>query len=195
MITQKELEKSLSFDNYLDLIENLVEKGGTTGEQSQSNIDYTKLNYSRMKRLLKTIQLTDSFKERVISISHQMTWIILSESWCGDAAQNLPVLHKMAEYKDNITIRILLRDENLDVMDRYLTNGGRSIPKLIAIGTNEQELFTWGPRPAYLQDWLKREKENPTMSTDDLKKEFQLWYTKDKGHTLQQEVSELLEKK
>jgi len=73
-------------------------------------------------------------------------------------------------------------------MDQYLTNGGKSIPKLICVDENLNELGTWGPRPTILQDWLKKEKANPTMEMADLKKEFQIWYTKDKGQTLQREM-------
>jgi hypothetical protein len=73
-------------------------------------------------------------------------------------------------------------------MNQYLTNGGMSIPKLICVDEELNELGTWGPRPKFLQDWLFKNKANPKMSMADLKKEFQIWYTKDKGQTLQQEM-------
>jgi hypothetical protein len=113
---------------------------------------------------------------------------VLAESWCGDAAQNLPVFAKIAEANSNITIRILLRDENEELMNQYLTNGGKSIPKLICIDKDFNELGTWGPRPTFLQDWLYKEKTSPTMEIDELKAQFQVWYTKDKGQTLQREM-------
>lgn len=193
MVTQKDLDKSISFQQYFDLVKNLVETGGTTGDnQSSAFVDYTKLNFSRMKRILKTTQASDIVLNTVNCLQDKLTWLVISESWCGDAAQNIPVFAKMAEVNPNINLRIILRDENPELMDQYLTNGGKSIPKLICLDENLNELGTWGPRPKVLQDWLYKEKENPTMEVSKLKEEFQIWYTKDKGQTLQNEMIMLL---
>ena len=126
------------------------------------------------------------------TLSDKLTWIVIAESWCGDAAQNLPVMAKIAETNPNITLRVVLRDDNPDLMNQYLTNGGKSIPKLICIDENFNELGTWGPRPKFLQDWLYTEKANPTMEMNELKEQFQVWYLKDKGQTLQREMILLL---
>lgn len=193
MVTQKDLDKSISFQQYFDLVKKLVETGGTTGDnQSSAFVDYTKLNFSRMKRILKTTQASDIVINTVNCLQDKLTWLVISESWCGDAAQNIPVFAKMAEVNPNINLRIILRDENPELMDQYLTNGGKSIPKLICLDENLNELGTWGPRPKVLQDWLYKEKENPTMEVSKLKEEFQIWYTKDKGQTLQNEMIMLL---
>lgn len=189
MILKEDLDKSMSFNEYYLLNEVLVNDGKTTGnDQSESLINYTKLNFSRMKRILKTTPIIDEVKNTIDCLNNKVTWIVLAESWCGDAAQNLPVFAKIAEANPNITVRVLLRDENEAVMNKYLTNGGKSIPKLICIDEDYNELGTWGPRPKFLQDWLYKEKANPTMEMDDLKEQFQVWYTKDKGQTLQQEM-------
>lgn len=189
MITQEHLDKSISFDEYYQLVERLAKEGGTTGEnQSEALINYTKLNFSRKKRILKTTPIANEVIETVNCLDDKLTWVILTESWCGDAAQNIPVFAKIAEANPNISIRILLRDENDELMQQYLTNGGKSIPKLICIDQDFKEYGTWGPRPKHLQDWLYREKNNPTMEMSELKKLFQVWYTKDKGQTLQKEM-------
>lgn len=189
MILKEDLDKSMSFNEYCLLNEALVNEGKTTGnDQSESLINYTKLNFSRMKRILKTTPIIDEVKNTIDCLNNKVTWIVLAESWCGDAAQNLPVFAKIAEANPNITVRVLLRDENETVMNKYLTNGGKSIPKLICIDEDYNELGTWGPRPKFLQDWLYKEKANPTMEMDDLKEQFQVWYTKDKGQTLQHEM-------
>jgi hypothetical protein len=189
MILKEDLDKSMSFNEYYLLNEALVNEGKTTGnDQSESLINYTKLNFSRMKRILKTTPIIDEVKNTIDCLNNKVTWIVLAESWCGDAAQNLPVFAKIAEANPNITVRVLLRDENETVMNKYLTNGGKSIPKLICIDEDYNELGTWGPRPKFLQDWLYKEKANPTMEMDDLKEQFQVWYTKDKGQTLQHEM-------
>ena len=189
MITQKDIDKSMSFDEFYQLVEQLVKDGKSTGEdQSEAMVNYTKLNFSRMKRILKTTPISDDVSSTVECLNEKLTWIVLAESWCGDAAQNIPVFAKIAEANPNIHLRILLRDENPEVMDQYLTNGGKSIPKLICVDENLNELGTWGPRPKFLQDWLYENKANPKMEMSELKEQFQIWYTKDKGQTLQKEM-------
>ncbi len=189
MISQKDLDKSMSFEEYYQLKEELVKIGKATGfEQTESLINHTKLNFTRMKRILKTTPIASEVIETVNCLNEPLTWVVLAESWCGDAAQNLPVFAKIAEANPSITVKVLLRDENEHVMNRYLTNGGKSIPKLICIDKDFNELGTWGPRPKFLQDWLYKEKADPTMSMDELKEQFQVWYTKDKGQTLQREM-------
>ena len=193
MITQKDIDKSSSFEEYYQLVEKLANEGATTGEeQSESLIDYTKLNYSRMKRLVKTTPISDDVTNTVECLNEKLYWVVLTESWCGDAAQNIPVFAKIAEANPKINLRILLRDEHPEVMDQYLTNGSKSIPKLICLDENLNELGTWGPRPKFLQDWMYENKANPKMEMAELKKEFQVWYTKDKGQTLQREMVTLM---
>ena len=189
MVTNKDLDNSISFNEYYTLIEKLANEGGTTGDdQSQTYVEHTKLNYSRIKRILKTTEPLAEVTNTTACFDDKITWLVIAESWCGDAAQNVPVMQKMAEVNPNINLRVILRDENPDLMNRYLTNGGKSIPILICLDENLNELGTWGPRPAVLQDWLKKEKANPTIEMSELKEQFQVWYTKDKGQTLQQEM-------
>ncbi|PCI96370.1 MAG: thioredoxin family protein [Flavobacteriales bacterium] len=189
MITQKDIDKSMSFEEYYQLIEQLVKDEKSTGsDQSDAMISYTKLNFSRMKRILKTTPISNEVTDTVECLNDKLTWIVLSESWCGDAAQNIPVFAKIAKANPNINLRILLRDDNSELMNQYLTNGGKSIPKLICVDKNLNELGTWGPRPKLLQDRLYENKKNPIINIDELKKEFQIWYTKDKGQTLQKEM-------
>ena len=195
MLTSKDIKRSLSFTEFYQLAEKLVQEKDTTGEnKSEMYVNYTKLSFHRMKRILKTTVVSEEAITLINSIEKPLTLLILVESWCGDAAQSIPVFEKMASYNSNITLRFLLRDENLEVMDQYLTNGGRSIPKLIALDDEFNELGTWGPQPKFLLDWYKSHKENPTMEIKELKEQFQLWYTKDKGQTLQQEMITLLKK-
>lgn len=189
MISQKDIDKSMSFNEYYQLNEELAATGKTTGnDQSESLINYTKLNFSRMKRILKITPISADVTSTIDCLNEPLTWIVLAESWCGDAAQNLPVFAKIAEANPNITVKVLLRDENENLMNQYLTNGGKSIPKLICIDKDFNELGTWGPRPKFLQDWLYKEKADPSMDMNELKEQFQVWYTKDKGQTLQREM-------
>ncbi len=189
MITQKDLDKSMSFEDYYQLVERLVGENSATGDElTTEKINYTKLNLARMKRILKTTPISEEVSNTVKCLNEKLIWVVLAESWCGDAAQNLPVFAKITEANPAINLRILLRDDNPDVMNQYLTNGGKSIPKLICLDENLNELGTWGPRPKFLQDWLYESKKDPNLNMAELKEQFQVWYTKDKGQTLQKEM-------
>ena len=187
------LQKAISYEAYVALIDDLVATGKTTGpDQSEAFIHYTQLSQQRMHRWEKTIQLVPSVETAIRSITVPQTWLVLTEAWCGDAAHAIPVLHALAALNPLITLRFLFRDENPELMDRYLTNGvSRSIPKLIALDTaTGEELFTWGPRPTPLQTiFLKLKAEGGVFAA--IKEELQRWYNKDRTITIQQEMAAL----
>lgn len=188
------LEHAIPYPEYRKMIDALMGQNKTTGENySEDYLNYTKLNIQRMKRLDKTTQLNSDLKE-LLKKAPTMKWVVLSEAWCGDAAQNIPVLHQMElESGGKISMHIVLRDENLDLMDKYLTNGGRSIPKVIFLDADtHQELGTWGPRPAPVQEMVEENKKNPAMNYSQFSEVVQKWYAKDKTQTLQQEITQLL---
>ena len=156
-------------------------------------LDYTKLNLQRMKRLDKTVELREEITTALKKLNRKLNWIVISEGWCGDAAQNVPVLAKIAEASEGkIKLEFVLRDQNLELMDLYLTNGGRSIPKLICFDADTQEeLGTWGPRPAEAQELFMRLKsegipKNEFMTT------VHNWYTADKTQSMQMELAGLI---
>ncbi len=126
------IEKSMAYAEYIVLIDELLAEGKTTGpNQSEAMFNYGKLNRQRMKRLGNTVELNESLTEKARQVERKMIWLILTEGWCGDAAQNIPIIEKIAHENSNIETRYVLRDENLELMDKYLTNNARSIPKLI----------------------------------------------------------------
>lgn len=181
-----------SYDAFLALVDELVAEGKTSGpEQTELRIGFTKLNQQRMQRINKTFTVSDDAAAKLKEATPQIWWVI-TEAWCGDSAQNLPVIAKLAEASDGrIELRILLRDEHLDIMDQYLTNGGRSIPKLIAM-EREKELFQWGPRPVPAQQILLDWKAFPNGRThDDFEVELHTWYARNKGQSTQRELAEL----
>jgi hypothetical protein len=187
------LQKAMDYETYVHLLDELLGQGRTTGpDQSEAFIHYTQLNQQRMHRLGKTIVLLPSAEALMRKITLPQTWLVLTEIWCGDAAQSIPVIHALASLNPLIDLRFLLRDENPELMDRYLTNGvSRSIPKLIGLDTTTlEELFTWGPRPAPLQEmFLKMRAEGVEYHA--IKEEIQRWYNKDGTVTIQQELSAL----
>jgi hypothetical protein len=146
-----------------------------------------------MKRLDKTIHLNSEIKAALQAMKTPQTWLVISEAWCGDAAQNVPILQKMADLNENIELKIILRDENLEVMDLYLTNGGRSIPKLIALENNTlDELFTWGPRPASIQQVMNELKAANITEISTLVEKIQIAYNNDKSLSIQEEMLSIL---
>lgn len=190
---QKYIEESITYPNYLDQVETLVKNNQTSGEnQSIDLVEYTKLNLRRMKRLGKTIDLNEELKEAASNCKTPITWLVLIEAWCGDAAQNIPLLHRLAELNDNIQLRILYRDENPDLIDAFLTNGGRSIPKLIALKTSDLSfLGDWGPRPRDAQERISEINQSNQLKKEDLITEIQLWYARNKNQSLQTEFLNL----
>jgi hypothetical protein len=187
------LESALSYEAYKKLVDDLLEAGKATGtNHSEAFLHYSRMNQQRMHRLEKTIAILPEVKEQILSIDSPQTWLVLTEGWCGDAAQSLPVMQVLSQLNPLIQLRLLLRDENLELMDQYLTNGvSRSIPKLIALDTSSLvELFIWGPRPAPLQELFFRMRADG-MAYDAIKEELQRWYNTDKTASIQKELAGL----
>jgi signal recognition particle subunit SEC65 len=188
------IKKSLSYAEYIQLTENLLSQGKTTGpNQGADYVHYTNLNFHRMKRLDKTVEINTELQSLIAKIQTTQTWLVISEAWCGDAAQNVPLLQKIADLSNKIELKIILRDENLEVMDLYLTNGGRSIPKLIALeNTTLNELYTWGPRPASIQNVMNELKAANITEISEIVEKIQIAYNHDKSQSFQNEFIELL---
>lgn len=192
-IIKKSLQKTYTYQAYKDLVKTLLLEGKSTGpNQSEDLTNYSLLNDKRMKRLDKTIKILDDTKQFLKTIKSPQTWLVLTEGWCGDAAQNLPVIHKMAEVNSNINLQLVLRDENLELMDLFLTNGGRSIPKLIALDKDLNILFTWGPRPQTATNMVLDYKTKHGYLDAQFKQDLQVWYNKDKGESIQNDFKELI---
>ena len=117
---------------------------------------------------------------------------MIVEAWCGDVGQNLAPLKKIAD-ASGIDLRLVLRDDNLDLMDNFLTKGGRSIPKLIAIDLDEFfSLWDWGPRPGVLQDWYLEKKKSSDFNYETVSEEMHLWYAKNRQSELVGEMISML---
>lgn len=188
------LENAISYESYRTLVANLVAEGKSTGpEQTDVLLNYSMLNDRRMKRLDKTIKLSQETVNAVEDFKGDVTWLVLTESWCGDAAQTIPAIQKVAGLTDKINFKVALRDENLELMDQYLTNGGRSIPKLIAIdNTTDEVVGTWGPRPTKATKLVNDFKEAYGKLTPEFKQDLQVWYNKDKGQDTINDLLDLL---
>lgn len=194
-IIEKSLENSYTYQEYRALVSNLLNDGKSTGiEQSEALTNYSMLNDKRMKRLDKTIKLSEETINIIQSIEEPQTWLVLTEGWCGDAAQNLPVINKIAAVNNNINLQLVLRDENEDLMNLFLTNGGKSIPKLIALDNENNVIDTWGPRPTTATKMVQDYKTEYGALDAQFKQDLQVWYNKDKGKDIQNDFIKIVQK-
>lgn len=188
-------EAGTTYSEYRDQVRQAVEAGRTTGDHQTAVLaEYTVLNQVRMDRLDKTVKLDPDLRELLERVPDQ-TWLVLSEGWCGDAAQNLPVMAAMAAASEAVRLVVLGRDAHPDLMDRYLTGSSRSIPKLIAIDPAGRELFTWGPRPAPAQRMIMEHKALPLDEQPpyrEISTQLHTWYAQDRTATVQAEFMALL---
>jgi len=194
-VLQESLLKTISYGTYRALVKQLVLEGKSTSPiENEALAKYTLLNDKRMQRLDKTLEFSEAAVSKIEKIDKKVTWLVLTESWCGDAAQTLPVMNKIATINSNIDFKVALRDEHLALMQHFLTKGSLSIPKLIMIDSATRKVFaTWGPRPIEATRMVELQKKKNGFLTDVFKQELQLWYTKDKGqHTLEELLACLL---
>ena len=190
---EKGLQKAISYTSYRKLISDLIASGKSSGPiQSEDLLNYSKLNDRRMTRLDKTIQLSHETLLALKKNDKPITWLVLTEGWCGDAAQTLPVINKIADESDLITLKIIFRDEHEELMSHFLTNGGKSIPKLLALNSENDVLNTWGPRPNIATKMVQDYKNTHGQLDAAFKQELQVWYNKNKGVNIQENMVGLL---
>ena len=189
-LLEESLPQAMTYIDYREMVAQLVLEGKSTGtDRTEALSNYTLLNHNRMRRWDKMLKLSEDTIYQVSKLDKKRTWIVLTESWCGDAAPSLPVMHKMASLNSNITLKILLRDENSELMNRFLTNGSMSIPKLIIIDdATDTILDEWGPRPKKAAEMVVTQKSKPEGLTPEFKETLQLWYNKDKGQSIAHEL-------
>ncbi|RZJ69132.1 MAG: thioredoxin family protein [Flavobacterium sp.] len=189
------LSQSYTYLKYRNIVSKLLSEGKVSGiSQSEALLEYTKLNESRMNRLDKKIVVPEDFIKRLLALKHKYIWLVISEGWCGDAAQLTPVFNKLASLSENIELRMVFRDENDGLMNAFLSNGARSIPKLVVLDADTNEVRTsWGPRPKGAAEFIRSYKEQYGQIDETAKTELHLWYTHDKGLSTQSELIELME--
>lgn len=194
MITLEIIQNAFTYKQYRNLINELLKVNKTTGSNhSEDYINYTKMNVQRMDRLDKTIEISADVANEFLSLEKPLIWIIITEAWCGDAAQICPVIAQLAGINSKIDLKFILRDEHPEIMNQYLTNGGKSIPILICLdAATLKPLGHWGPRPKKAQQMVMEHKSNPKEPYMEFVKKLQLWYLQDKTQSIQQEITEKL---
>lgn len=190
-IITESLKTALTYEEYTEFMIDLVTIEASSGiNPSQDLVEYTKLNQKRMARWNKIIKISEDLKQRILNFDGNVTWLVLTESWCGDAAHVIPVINKVAELNPNINLQLVLRDEHPELMERFLTKGSKSIPKLIMIDNHNNEVInTFGPRPSKATEMVENYKAKHEKLTDEFKTELQNWYNKNKGENI---ISDLL---
>lgn len=193
-LVKENISKGINYQDYRALVAQHVEKGTSTGpHQSEELSNYTLLNHSRMKRLDKTTKVSETLEKKYRDYKVEVTWLVITESWCGDAAQNLPVINKLAELNSGIDLKMVSRDDNPELMDEFLTNGARAIPKLIAFDHKKEEVIgLWGPRPTIATEMVAAYKKEHGTLTPEFKKDLQIWYNKDKGVSTFDDLAQLI---
>jgi len=186
--------QGMDYQTYRALVDQLLLEGKSTSEASY-DLHYTKMNVQRMNRVDKTVSLSEALSSTIDHLKDKYKFLIITEGWCGDAAQIIPVFNKIAVASlGKINLRFVLRDKNLPLIDAHLTNGGRAIPVLIILNeAADQVLATWAPRPQILQELLKEwRKETDEMTV--LAEKLHGWYAKDKTQHTQAELDLILTK-
>tara|TARA_R110002050_G_scaffold151445_9_gene278578 strand:- start:2443 stop:3084 length:642 start_codon:yes stop_codon:yes gene_type:complete len=193
-IISESLKNSMTYAEYRNLVIKLVEENSTTGnDKSEAMVNYTQLNDRRMRRWDKTGKVAEDLKTKIENFDKKVTWLVISESWCGDAAHIMPIINKAAELNDNIDYKVVIRDENEALMNQFLTNDGKAIPKLIMLDSETNEVLnTFGPRPIVATNMVKAYKEEHGVITPEFKEDLQRWYNKDKGQSIVEDLVKLL---
>ena len=193
-IIEKALQDSYTYGEYKELVGKLLNEGKSTGpNQSEDLLNYSMLNDRRMKRWDKTVKLEPHIIDKVSGAVLNVTWLVITEGWCGDAAHALPVLNRIAELNKGIDLKLVLRDDHEELMQLFLTNGSKSIPKLIIYDNDKREvLHTWGPRPSEATKLVNDYKAEHGSLDPVFKQELQMWYNKNKGKNIADDISELI---
>ena len=178
----------MNYSEYKELHKRLVDENKTTGGHTEPTyLEYTQLNWQRIKRWEKQAKFFDEEIDWLKEQKAPTRWVILTEPWCGDAPPSLPLMAKMAEIHPNLELEILLRDENLELMNQFLTGGAQSIPKLIQYSGGT--ISSWGPRPEGAAKLIHDYKMKFGKLDATAREQLQQWYNKDKGRQI---ISELL---
>ncbi len=182
-------EKGVDFETYLAKME---EEAAL--KTSEGLLAYVPMNLQRVSRILKTYEVSPALLETFVQIQHKINWLVITENWCGDAAQIVPVMHKIALVSEGkITLRLIYRDEHLPLIDAHLTGTSRSIPKLIQLDTHFNLTAIWGPRPNEAQQLVLDLKKNPATA-DKYSEELHKWYAQNKQAFIERDLFKAIQK-
>lgn len=186
--------KGFDYQKLLNNIHRRIEETDSSklDEKSKKRYQIIKLNYHRYLRIQKIFKVSEQLKKVVTSLEKPQLWLIITEESCGDSAQTIPCIYNISQFNPKITLKFIYRDENLDLMDQFLTNGKRRIPKLIAFDEEGNELFRWGPRPGEADKLFYQIRDDEGRGKDAALEKVHLWFSKDRCKSFNQEFVDLL---
>lgn len=193
-VLENALEEAMNYSDFRREVQYLLNTNRVTGrEQSDAFLHYTLMNEKRMDRWEKTFKIPTGAEEVVRDFRGEVVWLVITEGWCGDAAHALPIMKKMAELNSGISLRMVIRDEHPELMDAFLTDGARAIPKLIMLDKETHAVLnTWGPRPSEAAAMVAQEKKEQGVLSPEFRAQLQMWYNKDKGQNIARDLAGLI---
>jgi len=160
-------------------------------ESLPAYIDRAVANHDLWVMTHKRAAISPEHAARAAALPGRWHLLVLLEDWCGDAVNSVPVIQRLADANPNISLRVLERDRNLDLMDAHLTNGAGAIPLAIVYDADFVERGQWGARPAPLQQWVLE--HGLQLDKDERYKQVRTWYVRDRGATIAEEMLLVLE--
>lgn len=174
---------------YQEYTQRIHERNTNNTPDNDKYLATRKLNEQRMRRIEQTFTPSASVQTAMAKITEPQTWVIITEDWCGDSSQTLAGMYKIASLNPLVTVELYDRDTHPDLMNQYLTNGSKSIPKVVARDKAGEDLWVWGPRPQPAQD-LFWQLKNAEVEYKEIQQTVHTWYAHDKLVTLQKEILE-----
>lgn len=184
------ITKTYSYDEFTKLSEHKINNADESllSDDEKFYLEYSKINLVRTNRINKTFKPNEDVVDLIKQLNKPQTWLVVTENWCGDSAQNLPYFAKYAEFSPNINLQIILRDSNLEAVDEYFNSPtARSIPKIIGFDEDGDEIFIWGARPKIAQDLVMQLKAEG-FSKEEFNEKLHLWYGRNRGKELEKEM-------
>lgn len=193
-LLQKIKAAGLDYESYKQKIDAIVATANPDVLDALENerLGFTKLNQHRINRVDKTYEPSSMLKELMAKITNHQVWMILTAVWCGDSAQNVPAIVKIASLNPLVEVKLLERDENLEIMDQFLSNGSRSIPKVVAFDEEGRIVFEWGSRPAEVQQ-IVTDLKGQGIAKQVWEEKLHLWYARNRSKALEAEMIAKLE--
>ena len=188
--TQQLIDQAMTYEQYRAHIGTVLATAPVDAAAARLRY-YTAANAALMDEYDESYEVLPVLSEALASAS-PATWLLITEGWCGDAAFNIPLMYVAEKAMPAaIKLRVVLRDSNLPLIDANLTDGGRSIPKLVVLNEALEPVGHWGPRPEPLQELMMAWK-NEGLELKQLIPKVHGWYDADRTRSLQHELTRMI---
>jgi thiol-disulfide isomerase/thioredoxin len=137
---------ALSYDKYLQ-----------TGNEEQQR---------RWTRVYEAASLTESQKQLLGGFVREMKILIVSGIWCGDCVEQCPLIARIAQANpEKIDLRLLDRDQNLDLAHQVRINGGDRVPAVLFLSEDFEFCGLYGDRTINRYRAIAQRKLGPACPT------------------------------